>query len=93
MIELVIDRQGLIRMLYADDFPPHTLGTLTISRASYVEPDQTGQWWADLAPVGGPKLGPHPLRAHALSAEQAWLRERLLSGPPTSLTPENPPPS
>ena len=32
-----------------------------------------GDWFADLAPVGGPRLGPYHLRGEALAAEVAWL--------------------
>jgi hypothetical protein len=44
-----------------------------ILRASYVEPNATGRWAADLDPVGGPVLGPFDHRSEALAAEQAWL--------------------
>lgn len=46
-------------------------------RASHVEPSADGGWTADMAPVGGPVLGPFPLRAQALSAEREWLRDNL----------------
>ena len=51
------------------------LGTPQIRRASHVEPDSVGRWWADLSPVGGPKLGPYPpdARDQALQDEHAWL--------------------
>lgn len=49
------------------------LGSFTVSRASHVEPAEGG-WTADMGPVGGPVLGPFPLRADALAAERAWLR-------------------
>ena len=48
-------------------------GRPRIARASNVEPTPEGQWEADLSPVGGPCLGPFPLRAEALSAEREWL--------------------
>ena len=44
-------------------------------RASQVEPDQQGRWWADMGPVNGPRLGPYDLRSEALVAEAAWLDE------------------
>jgi hypothetical protein len=56
------------------------LGELCVRRASHVEPDDVGRWWADLAPVDGPKLGPFPLRSQALQAEVAWLNQFLLGG-------------
>ena len=38
------------------------LGKLQITRASHVEPDLDGNWWADMGPVGGPVLGPFGTR-------------------------------
>lgn len=43
-------------------------------RASHVEPDGEN-WTADMAPEGGPVLGPFPTRNEALSAERDWLHE------------------
>lgn len=85
MIELVIDRQGWIRMLYSDSFLPRGLGVPSIIRASHLEPDQDGNWWADLSPSGGPQLGPFPWRNQALAAEREWLQQQLSSG--SQLTP------
>jgi hypothetical protein len=56
------------------------LGSLSIRRASYVEPDDNGQWWADLAPIGGPKLGPFARQSEALDAEAVWLDKYLFAG-------------
>jgi hypothetical protein len=50
---------------------------VAIRRASQVEPDAAGLWWADLAPVGGPMLGPFARRMQALTAEQTWLEKWL----------------
>jgi hypothetical protein len=55
-------------------------GRTRIRRASNVEPDDEGRWWADLAPVGGPKLGPFSTRAAGLAAEVEWLEARLKKG-------------
>ena len=52
--------------------------TLTIQRGSHVEPNERGQWLADLAPVGGPVLGPFRLRSEALEAERDWLEQHWL---------------
>jgi hypothetical protein len=54
------------------------LGRPAIARASHVEPDQQGRWWADMGPVGGLILGPFENRSTALAAEQAWLGEHWL---------------
>jgi len=48
-------------------------GKTEIRRASHVEPDENGQWKADLSPVSGPALGPFALRREALEAEVNWL--------------------
>jgi hypothetical protein len=47
------------------------------AKASHVEPDVQGSWWADLAPTGGPKLGPFLRRSDALDAERQWLEDQL----------------
>jgi len=70
---LVIDARGVVRCVYGEAIDLATLGPPTITRASHVEPDEGGRWWADLAPAGGPRLGPFGLRSHAPDAERAWL--------------------
>jgi hypothetical protein len=77
-MDLLFDPCGGIRCIYAEAIDLHALGNLTITRASSVEPDEQGQWWADLALVGGPRLGPCNLRSQALDAERAWLEESWL---------------
>ena len=72
-MELLIATGGTVRCLYAEEIDLHALGNLTITRASHVEPDQHGNWLADLAPVAGPILGPFPSRRQALAAERTWL--------------------
>lgn len=73
-MELVIDPTGQVRCLYHETIDMSCLGRLQITRASHVEPDENGNWWADLSPVNGPKLGPFRQRSEALEAEVAWLR-------------------
>jgi hypothetical protein len=63
--------------LYGEAIDLESLGPLSIRRASHVEPDPAGRWWADLGPSGGPRLGPYRRRSEALRAEEAWLDERL----------------
>jgi hypothetical protein len=52
---------------------------LHIERASHLDPDAKGQWWADLSPVHGPTLGPFAQRSDALAAEVRWLEDYLRS--------------
>jgi hypothetical protein len=70
---LTIAPGGIVRCLYGEDIDLTVLGTLTIARASHVEPDAQGRWWADMKPVVGPVLGPFPHRSDALRAESLWL--------------------
>lgn len=78
-MELLIGKTGQVRCIYGEAIDLSSLGQLTITRASQVEPDSQGQWWADLAPVNGPKLGPFTLRSDALAAEHAWLMTHWLA--------------
>ena len=72
-MQLLIDPSGQVRCLYSEVIDLTLLGNLSVRRASHVEPDEAGRWWADLAPVGGQKLGPFPRRSQALQAEIDWL--------------------
>jgi hypothetical protein len=85
-MQLVIDRAGTVRCVYVEHIDLSALGTPSIRRASHVEPDEFGQWWADLSPVGGPKFGPFPVRTLALDAEHAWLESHWLPGRQTNPT-------
>lgn len=76
---MVIGPRGDIRSLYDETLSLAALGTPVIQRASHVEPDDAGNWIADLAPVSGPRLGPFARRSDALAAEVAWLEENWLS--------------
>ena len=78
-MQLVVESGGTVRCIYAEQIDLAALGRLTIARASHVEPDRLGAWLADLAPVGGPLLGPFPSRSRALAAEFAWLEAHWLS--------------
>lgn len=78
---LRFDPTGVVLCLYGEAIDLGVLGELSIRRASHVEPDAQGRWWADLAPVSGPCLGPFDRRSQALAAEQTWLEsEWLISG-------------
>ncbi len=82
-MQLVIQPGGVVRCVYDEAIDLAQLGRMTVERASHVEPDAYGQWLADLAPVGGPVLGPFPRRSAALAAEVAWLRRHWLEAAST----------
>jgi hypothetical protein len=80
-MELIVSPTGIVRCVYGEDVDLHALGCPQIRRASAVDPDPQGHWWADLAPVNGPRIGPFGRRGDALSAEVAWLAEHWLLAP------------
>ncbi len=75
---VVIGADGLLKFIHDDDLNGLLdEGEAAITRASHVEPDGR-DWFADLAPVLGPKLGPFSTRRAALRAEHDWLLENHL---------------
>jgi hypothetical protein len=78
---LIVNSAGGVRCLYDEAIELCAIGSLTITRASHVEPDASGHWWADLTPVGGVRVGPFTLRSEALAAERIWLEEHGLPLP------------
>jgi hypothetical protein len=72
-MELVVDASGDVRCIYDEALELRELGKLQITRASHVEPDAEGYWWADMGPVDGPVLGPYCSRSEALGAEKEWI--------------------
>lgn len=73
--DITIMPNGEARFIWSDDLAPVAeLGNASIERASHVEPTADGQWESDMAPVGGPVLGPFRLRSEALEAEVAYLK-------------------
>ena len=78
-MDLIVTPCGDCRCIYSETLDLASLGILQIRRASHVEPNEQGQWMADLSPVGGPMLGPFTNRSAALSAEVAWLHEHWLT--------------
>ena len=77
-MELVVGCDGGVKCIYGDELDLREIGKLQITRASHVEPDAEGYWWADMGPVGGPVLGPYGSRTEALRAERGWLEKRVL---------------
>jgi hypothetical protein len=76
-MELVVGVDGVARCIYDEALDLRELGKLKITRASHVEPDAEGCWWADMGPSGGPVLGPFRSRSEALGAERVWLVARM----------------
>jgi hypothetical protein len=72
-MELVVDAGGDVRCIYDEALDLRELGKVQITRASHVEPDRDGFWWADMGPSGGPVLGPFRSRSEALGAERGFL--------------------
>jgi len=76
MMDLIVAPNGSVMAIYTEEIDLSCLGTPTITRASHVEPDESGQWFAQI--VEGPCLGPFAKRSDALTAEVDWLtRHRL----------------
>lgn len=86
MIELFVTSQGLVRFLYDESLHMQELGPIRIQRASHVEPDAKGQWWADLTPSDGPTFGPFPQRTQAIDAECNWLTQHKLPSIPDQIS-------
>ncbi len=80
-MQLIITPAGQVHGLYDENVDLAALGAVAIRRASHVEPDAAGLWWADLSPVDGPTLGPYAHRSEALAAEVAWLADHWLVHP------------
>ncbi len=76
-MELVVDAGGNVRCIYGEELDLREIGKLQITRASHVEPERDGFWWADMGPVGGPVLGPFKNRTETLQVETAQLFEAL----------------
>jgi len=76
-VQLVIKPTGVLIGIYDDSFDYGTFGRPQIRRASHVEPDRQGHWFADLSPVDGPILGPFDKRYEAIDAELEFLNDKL----------------
>ena len=77
-MRLIIDAAGSIACLYDEAIDLAAFGKLTITRASHVEPNEFGRWLADLAPVGGPVLGPFNRGVRRWRPSECGLKSRPL---------------
>jgi len=84
-MKLVVGCDGGVKCIYDEALDLRELGKLQIKRASHVEPDRDGSWWADMGPVEGPVLGPFRSRSEALGAERGWLAERIPCPPRSTI--------
>lgn len=75
-MELVVSPSGQVVTLYNEQLDLSPLGQSRIERASHVEPDEQGRWFAQI--IDGPLLGPFTQRSIAIAAEVAWLTEHRL---------------
>ena len=89
-MQLVIQPDGAVRAIYCEVIDLRSLGRPRIVRASHVEPDTEGRWFADLGPVDGPILGPFASRTEALDAETSWLEAHWLVDSPGAQSPGTP---
>jgi hypothetical protein len=83
-MQLIVDLHGRVSCLYSESTDLAKLGVIAIRRASHVETDGDGQWWADLSPIDGPSLGPFAARSQALNIEAAWIEQHWLPLPSVS---------
>ncbi len=77
-MNVLIEPDGTTTTLYDERLDLQALGALTLTRASHVDSDSEGHWWAHL--IEGPTLGPFPTRSAALAAEVDWLNLHCLGG-------------
>jgi hypothetical protein len=77
-MELVVETDGTIRCVYDEALDLSSVGSAQIQRGSHVEPDDHGNWFADMSPLDGPLLGPFAKRSEALAAEVIWLSSNWL---------------
>lgn len=82
MKKLELRIQGnTIRYIYDDMLVTmNELGQTETVRASHVEPVGS-EWFVDLTPSNGPKLGPFKLRQEALDAEIEWIIQNQIPVP------------
>ena len=74
-MELIVCSGGKVVTPYNELLDLSDLGPARVTRASHVEPDASGNWFATI--IGGPTLGPFAKRSEAITAEVEWLQERL----------------
>lgn len=77
-MDLIVSPRGEFVGIYNEVIDLSPLGKPRIERASHVEPDEHGRWFARI--VEGPTLGPFKRRSSAITAEIDWLTKHRLPG-------------
>ena len=85
-MQIVIKPTGVFIGIYSDSFEYENIGRPQIRRASHVEPDTTGHWFADMSPIDGPTLGPFDKRNEAIDAELEFINLMLANSEPLAET-------
>lgn len=82
-MKIILGVDGVVRYVYNDVIHKHmsTLGEATIKRATHVEPDENGMWYADLSPVGGEKITGFKTHKEAIDFELKWLSKHNIPLP------------
>lgn len=77
---ITVRKDGTIEFIYDDDLKGFIDDNKEkkVFRASHVEPNENGDWYADLSPINGPKLTGFKTRQAALNAEVAWIQNNYL---------------
>ena len=86
-MQIVIKPTGVFISIYNDAIDYGEFGKPQIRRASHVEPDKSGRWFADMSPIDGPKLGPFDKRNEAIDAELEYVNNMLADCEPRDETP------
>jgi hypothetical protein len=74
---MTVAPDGTMRCLYTEEIDLSAIGNMAIQRTSNVNPDDMGQWWAEILP-DGPLLGPFAKRSEALAAEIDYIENNVL---------------
>jgi len=79
-MQIVIDEQGCINMVYSDALSNIPGFNSNISRLSSVEPDPNGQWRVQFLHEDASRTPQFALRTDALAYEQTEAEKMLIKG-------------
>lgn len=77
---LINIKDGCIKHIYNEDIDLSSIGEQQVKRASVVDPEDNGKWFADLSLSGGQKVTGFDKRSDALKYEINYLEENILGG-------------